>query len=132
MTDLMEPAYLTPGQQAVAIVGAIALFLVVLKLIYDRRLREDYGALWFTVSVATLVLAVWQEGLRYVARLLQALTLTAPIFLLSILFLTLVAIHFSVRMSALSFQLHKLAQRMAILDAAGREREDRSGTDQET
>lgn len=113
----MEPAFLTAGQQTVAIIGAIALFGIVLKLIYDRRLREDYGALWFAVSLATLVLAVWQEGLRYVARVLQALTLTAPIFLLAILFLTLVAIHFSVRLTALSFKLHKLAQRIAILEA---------------
>lgn len=114
----MEPGYLTPGQQIVAVIGSVALFAIVLKLIYDRHLREDYGALWFSVSLATLILALWQEGLRYVARVLQAVTLTVPIFLLAILFLTLIAIHFSVRMSQLSYQVHKLAQKIALLEAA--------------
>lgn len=116
---MLEPGYLTAGQQIVAVVGAIVLFGVVLKLIYDRRLREDYGALWFAVSLGVLILALWQEGLRYLALLLQAQTLTVPIFLLGILFLTMVAIHFSVRMSEMSHQLQKIAQRLALLEANG-------------
>jgi hypothetical protein len=112
-----EPLHLTPLQQAGAIAGSIALLVFVIVLIYRRRLREDYGALWLAAALATVVFAVWQDGLRLVAHLLDAVTLTAPIFLLSILFLTLIAIHYSVRLTTLSRNVHDLAREIALLRA---------------
>jgi uncharacterized protein DUF2304 len=110
-----EPLHLTPLQQAGAILGSITLLAFVGLQIYRGKLREDYGALWFTAAGATVLLAVWQDGLRLVAQALDALTLTAPIFLLSIVFLTVVAIHYSVRFSELSAQVHELARELALL-----------------
>jgi hypothetical protein len=113
-----EPLQLTPVQQIAAIAGSIGLLVLVLVLIYRRKLREDYGALWFAAAVATVLLALWQDGLRLLAEALQAVTLTAPIFLLSILFLALIAIHFSVRFTTLSGQVRDLAREIALLRAA--------------
>src|SRR5205814_1723143 len=79
--------------------AATLLFVSILVLIYRRRLGENYGAMWFLVGLVTLVAALWQDGLRLVARALDAVTLTAPLFLLSILFLTAIAVHFSVKLS---------------------------------
>lgn len=112
-----EVPYLTPLQQAAAIAGAAVLFVVVVSLIRQRRLREDYGAVWFAASVAALLLAIWQDGLRLVARALNAVTLTAPLFLFGILFLTAVGIHFSVRLSRMSDDLKRLGREVALLRA---------------
>lgn len=114
---MAEPLHLSPVQQALAIVGALGLLALVLRLIYVRRLREDYAALWLVVGLLSVLFAVWQDGLRLVAGALQTETLTAPIFLLSILFLAVIAIHYSVRLSELSDRLRTLTQRIAILDA---------------
>ncbi len=113
-----EPARLTATQQAFAIVGAVILVALVIRLIYGRRLREDYAALWFGFSILIFVFALWQEGLRVIARALDALTLTAPVFLLSILFLILIAIHFSVELSRTARRVSSLAQRIALLESA--------------
>ena len=61
------------------------------------------------------------DGLRLVAHAFDALTLTAPVFLLSILFLTAVALHFSVRLTRLSRDASALARELALL------REERDG-----
>lgn len=128
-----EPASLTAGQQALAIAGAIVLLALIVKLIYDRRLREDYAGLWFAFAIVIVIFAIWEEGLRWIARLLGALTLTAPVFVLSILFLTLIAIHFSVELTRLTRRLNRLAQRLALMETPDgrtggepRERGDRS------
>ena len=110
-----EPLHLTPIQQAGAILGSVGLLVFVALQIYRGKLREDYGALWFTAGGATVLLSVWQDGLRLVAQTLDAVTLTAPVFLLSIGFLTIVAIHYSVRFSELSTQVHDLAREIALL-----------------
>ena len=119
MTDPSQlvALHLTPLQQAAAILAAAILFVSILILIYRRRLGENYGAMWFLVGLLTLVAALWQDGLRLVARALDAVTLTAPLFLLGILFLTAIAIHFSVKLSEHAQQVKKLAQEVALLRA---------------
>ena len=109
---------LTATQQVVAIAAAAALLVVVLVLVYRGRLREDYAALWLVVAVVALVLAIWQEGLRAIARLFDSVTLTAPVFLLAIAFLTLIALRFTVRLSEHDRKLKRLAQDVALLSAA--------------
>ena len=114
---MIEPLHLTPLQQTAAIIGAIVLVGFIVYLIYRGKLREDYGAIWFAAAVVTLILAVWQDGLRLIAATLDAVTLTAPVFLLGILFLIAIAIHFSVRFTTLSGQVRLLAREVALLRA---------------
>ena len=120
----LVPLQLTPLQQAAAIVAATLLFVSILVLIYRRRLGESYGAMWFLVGLVTLIAALWQDSLRLVARALDAVTLTAPLFLLSILFLTGIAVHFSVKLSEHAQQVKKLAQEVALLRAQAERKED--------
>ena len=114
---MIEPLHLTRLQQSAAVIGALILVTVIVALIYRGKLREDYGAIWFGVALVTLVFAAWQDGLRIVATALDAVTLTAPVFLLGILFLTGVAIHYSVRFTTMSAQIRQLAREVALLRA---------------
>lgn len=112
---MIEPMTLTPIQRAMAIAGAATLLVSVLYLVYRGRLREDYAALWLVVATVTLLFAIWEQGLRQLALTLDAVTLTAPIFLLAIAFLAGIALHFSVRLSDQSRRLTRLAQDLALL-----------------
>jgi hypothetical protein len=134
MTDPshLVPLQLTPLQQGAAIVAAALLFVSILVLIYRRRLGENYGAMWFLVGLLTLVAALWQDGLRLVARALDAVTLTAPLFLLSIIFLTAIAIHFSVKLSEQAQQVKKLAQEVALLRAQSERERSAAGVAEES
>lgn len=112
---MIEPLTLTPIQRGAAIAGGAALLAVVLWLVYRGRLREDYAALWLAVAIMTFIFAIWEQGLRLLARALDAVTLTAPIFLLGIAFLAAIALHFSVRLSDQSQRITSLAQDLALL-----------------
>lgn len=123
---MIEPLTLTPIQRGAAIAGGAMLLAVVLWLVYRGRLREDYAALWLAVAFLTFIFAIWEHGLRLLAQALDAVTLTAPIFLLGIAFLAAIALHFSVRLSDQSQRITRLAQDLALLR---HDREERAGHD---
>lgn len=108
---------LSPTQQLVAVTAAALLLVFVLVLVYRGRLREDYAAIWLVIAALALALSIWQEGLRGIARVFDSITLTAPVFLLAIGFLTVIALRLTVRLSDHDRRLKRLAQEFALLEA---------------
>lgn len=130
LTD--APLQPLPGrQQTVAIVLAVVMALVVIELVRRRRLREDFSFLWLTTALLLLVLAVQQDLVVLFTRLIGAASPTSALFFGALLFLMLVALHSSVRLSKLSFRNKALSQRIALLEEElRREREHRADTDE--
>ena len=102
--------------QVVAIVGAIALLLIVLELVRRRRLMERYALLWLLSAVVFLGLAIWQEALARLASAMGILAAPNALFFVAVAFILLLLLHFSAAMSRLSDQSKVIAQRHAILD----------------
>lgn len=106
-----------PGhQKTVAIVLALAMFLVVLELVRKRKLREEYSLLWTLTAFALLVLAIQHRLLNVVKDLVGAVEPTSALFFGALVFLMLVALQFSVRLSKLTFRNRTLSQRVALLE----------------
>jgi hypothetical protein len=102
--------------QVVAILGAVALLLIVLEMVRRRRLMERYALLWMLSAVVILGLAVWQDALNVLARQLGIISAPNALFFVAIAFILLLLLHFSAAMSRLSDQSKVLAQRQAILE----------------
>jgi hypothetical protein len=102
--------------QIVAIVGALALLVLVLELVRRRALMERYALLWLFSSVVILVLAVWSDALTLMARQLGILSAPNALFFVALAFVLLLLLHFSAAMSRLTDQTKVLAQRQAILE----------------
>jgi hypothetical protein len=102
--------------QVVAILGAVALLLIVLEMVRRRRLMERYALLWMLSAVVILGLAVWQDALNVLARQLGIISAPNALFFVAIGFILLLLLHFSAAMSRLSDQSKVLAQRQAILE----------------
>jgi hypothetical protein len=102
--------------QVVAIVGAVALLLIVLEMVRRRRLMERYALLWMFSAVVILGLAVWQEALNVIARQMGIISAPNALFFVAVAFILLLLLHFSAAMSRLSDQTKVLAQRQAILE----------------
>ena len=107
--------------QIVAILGALALLLVVLELVRRRRLLERYALLWLAAGVGLLGLAAWRDGLDVVAEALGIATPTNAMFFVALGAIVLLLLHFSVAVSRLTDQSKVLAQRLAILEEQVRE-----------
>jgi hypothetical protein len=102
--------------QIVAIVGAVALLILVLELVRRRSLMERYALLWMAASILILGLAVWQDALNVLARQLGIVSAPNALFFVALGFILLLLLHFSAAMSRLTDQSKVLAQRQAILE----------------
>jgi len=104
-------------QKVVAIAISLAILIVIIELVRRRRLKEEYSWLWLITGVSLLVLTLKYELLVWLTALIGAVLPTSTLFFFGLIFLILIVLHFSVRISALSTQVKNLAQEVAILSA---------------
>ncbi len=107
---------MTPRQEAFAIVASVGLLIFIVEMVRRRRLREEYSWLWIIVAVCIVILSVWYDLLVWVTRQIGAVVPASTFFVFGILFLMVVNIYFSIKISTLTTQVKNLAQRLAILD----------------
>lgn len=112
---------MTPQQQLFALIAGVAIFLSIIELIRRRLLREEYAWLWFATGFVIFVLVIWYDLLRELSRLIGAKVVTTTLFLFALLFLILINVHYSIKISALTNQVKDLAQALAIHRASGDE-----------
>ena len=125
-----------PRMQALAILAAVVLLVIVLEMVRRRRLMERYALLWMFSALVILALAVWQGALNRLAELMGIYSAPNALFFIAVGFVLLLLLHFSAAMSRLSDQSKVLAQRQAILEQRLREVEgaqpadERAGVDE--
>jgi hypothetical protein len=112
--------------QVVAILGAVALLIIVLELVRRRRLMERYALLWLACAVVVLGLSIWTEALNVVARWMGIISAPNALFFVAVAFILLLLLHFSAAMSRLGDQSKVLAQRHALLEERLRRLEEGS------
>ena len=109
-----------------ATIVSLLLVLVVFELIRSRRLRERYALLWLLTGGVLVVLSAWRSGLNTIAGWLGVRGYPpAVLFAVGLMFVILVLLHYSTVISRLSDQNVVLAQRLALLESAVGEREQR-------
>ena len=101
--------------QYVAIAGSILLLLFIFELARKGRKRIQYSDLWFCVGGLFLTFSIWRDGLDTIARLLGVAYPPAALFLVLIIGVIGILIHFSVVVSRLSERTRTLVQEMGVL-----------------
>jgi hypothetical protein len=96
-------------------VASLALAVAVIDLVRRRRLREEFSWLWVLGSIGALVLSAWEGSRRALAGLLGTEPATAVLVVCG-LFLVLVALDISTKVSKLANQQKNLAQGAARLE----------------
>ena len=102
---------------------AVVLLMVILELVRRRRLRVEYSWLWIASGCTIIFLIIRYDLLIWLTELVGAAIPTSTLFFLCILYLALLSLNYSVRLSALTRQVKELAQELALLRA---EREESS------
>jgi len=98
-----------------SIVVSSALLLYILEMVRRRKLREEYSILWLAGSVVILVLSLKQDWLIGIALAAGIAYPPSFLFLVGILFILLILIHFSIAISKLHMMNKKMAQEIALL-----------------
>jgi hypothetical protein len=109
----------------IAAIAALVLLAIIFELIRSRRLHERYAILWLLTGATTLVFAVWRDGLDTLADVVGIAYPPSALFMLALLFILIVLLHYSTVISKLADQNRILAQRLALLEQEGRSPEQK-------
>jgi Uncharacterized conserved protein (DUF2304) len=94
---------------------ALGLLLVIVELVRRRRLRVEYSWLWIASGLTIILLILRYDLLIWMTGLVGAVIPTSTLFFFSILYLALLSLNYSVRLSILTRQVKELAQELALL-----------------
>lgn len=106
---------MTSHQEIFSLIAGFLILALIVALIRARKLREEYSWLWILTGVIIFVVVIWYDLLVFVTRLTGAMLPTTTLFILAILFLILINLFFSVKISSLADQIKNLAQEIALL-----------------
>lgn len=108
---------MTPNQKVFALIVCVLVFAVTFNMVRKRSLREEYSVLWLTTSLLMFVLVLKYDWLEALTNLIGAALVTTTLFIGGIIFLVLIAVQFSIKLSTFSDQLKNLAQENTLLRA---------------
>ena len=104
-----------PIRQVIFVLAISAvLLLVVIELVRRRQLREEYAWLWLLAAVAAPAVVIGFPLVRKFTRLVGADEPVSIVFFLTLVFLIIVNIHYSTKISQLTEQVKCLAQAIAL------------------
>lgn len=106
---------MTTKQQIFSIIMSLAVFFITIELVRKKKLREEYSLLWLGTSLIMIILILRYDWLLALTKLIGAVLPTTTLFLGSLIFLMLLSVQFSMRISKLSDQVKDLVQENALL-----------------
>lgn len=102
-------------QQLFAILVSLLVFFFTINMVRTKKLREEYSLLWLVTSFVMFFLVLKYDWLVAVTRLIGAVLPTTTLFLGAIIFLALMAVQFSIKISKLTDQVKDLVQENALM-----------------
>ncbi len=104
-----------PRLRAVSIGIAVVIAIYVVNAVRARRLREEYSFLWLLIAGTLLAITLWQAPLEALTQLLGGVLPVNILFFTGLIFLVVVSLFYSIRISELNNQVKALTQEQALL-----------------
>ena len=98
-----------------SLIGSGTMLIVVLELVRQRKLREEYSLLWLATSIIILILATNRILLSSLAKILGIFYPPSALFLIATIFILLIILHFSTVLTRLTQENKEIAQQVALL-----------------
>lgn len=98
---------------------ALLLLLFIVELVRRRRLRVEYSWLWIASGLSIIFLILRYDTLIWMTEAVGTVVTTSTLFFCCILYLAMLSLHYSVRLTSLTREVKELAQEMALLRASG-------------
>ncbi len=102
--------------QITFLIAMAVLLAIVLELVRRKKFREEYSLLWIATVIVLLVLSLWRDSLKLIARALGILLPSNALFVVGSMFILAILLHFSVVVSSFKTKNQELARRSAILE----------------
>ena len=105
-----------PRIQIISILICILLVAYVFERVRRKHLSEEYSMGCLVTGTLMLIVSVSDDAIRWVSGLVGAALFTSTLFFFGLIFLMIICLHFSIRISALTQQLRTLTQHVGILN----------------
>jgi len=106
-----------------SILIGVSLFIYIIELVRRRKLREEYAWLWLLAGLTIVLLSIWYDLLFMMSKFLGGIFPSAVLFLFGLIFLLLINLHQSVKISKLTDQIKELSQELAVQDRIRKNKE---------
>lgn len=93
----------------------VGIFLGIIELVRRRKLREEYSFIWLITGFTFVFLALDNDILVVVSQFIEIAVPMNTLFFLALMFVMLLLLYFSLRISSLTTQVKNLAQQIALL-----------------
>jgi len=101
--------------QYISIIGSILILIMIIELIRKKKLMEEYTIIWLLFGMIFLVFSIWRDGLEVVSRLVGIGYPPATIFLILIMGIFAILIHYSLIISKITERNKILVQEIGLL-----------------
>lgn len=97
------------------LLASAILMIYIIDLVRKKKLREEYSFIWFVIGISMIIFLLRFDLIIALTKFLGVLSPNNVIFFFSVLFLLIIALQFSVRISNLTDQIKVLAQENTLL-----------------
>ncbi len=112
--------------QYIGIFGSLLFITSIIMLIRGKKLKEEYSLLWLFFGFVFLVLSIWRNSLEYIAYFIGIAYSPAALFLILIIAIVSILIHFSVVLSRITDINKNLIQEMGLLKLELKQKKNKS------
>src|SRR5512145_2034784 len=95
--------------------ASIGALVLILELVRRRKLREEYSLLWLATAVVLIVLSLSRPLLDVLANLVGIFYPPSALFLVAVVFILVILLHFSTVLTRLAQENKETAQQIALL-----------------
>lgn len=101
--------------QYISVLGSVVFIGLIVMLIRNKRIKEEFSILWLFFGIVFLFLSIWRGSLEIIAGILGIAYAPAAIFLILIIAIISILIHLSLITSRLTDQAKVMIQELGLL-----------------
>jgi len=102
--------------QALGITISMILLVYIIHLIRKKKLKEEYAILWIVIIIVFLIFAIFRGLIDFISNLLGIYYQPASLFIILIVGLFLLTLHFTIVISDLKTKINTLVTTLTLLE----------------
>jgi hypothetical protein len=102
--------------QALSIAISLILLVYIIYLIRKKKLKEEYAILWIAIIIVFLIFSIFRGLIDSISNLLGIYYQPASLFIILIIGLFLLTLHFTIVISDLKTKIHTLITNLTLLE----------------
>ena len=104
------------GMIVLSIVGSLVILGTIFELVRRRKLNIEFSALWILAALLISILNFFPSALLFLTRLIGARDPGSILLFIGLVFVGLIVLNFSVKMSSLFNHIRILSQKVALIE----------------